>query len=156
MSRTKPWEIPKLSIKQNLATSAKIILRQRLKSFLSSLKLYLSEVNPENLHLLRISLRRLRYPMELFIKCFDRKTFLSFYKIISSLQDLSGQVRDLDILRENINIYFINDKSEAEGKNFKKIDIKREQLQNDLKFELMKFLHGKELKDFKKLINRHI
>ncbi len=156
MSKTKPWEISKLSIKQNLTPSAKIILRQRLESFLSSLNLYLSEINSENLHQVRISLRRLRYPMEVFIKYFDRKKYLSFYKIVSSLQDLSGEVRDLDILKQNLNIYCNKDKSKTEEINFSKIDIKKEQFQSNLKLELMKFIHGKELKDFKKLINHHI
>jgi len=156
MSKTKPWEISKLSIKKNLTPSAKIILRQRLESFLSSLNLYLSEINSENLHQVRISLRRLRYPMEVFIKYFDRKKYLSFYKIVSSLQDLSGEVRDLDILKQNLNIYCNKDKSKTEEINFSKIDIKKEQFQSNLKLELMKFIHGKELKDFKKLINHHI
>jgi len=156
MSKTKPWEISKLSIKQNLIPSAKIILRQRLESFLTSINLYLSEINPENLHQVRISLRRLRYPMEVFIKYFDRKKYLSFYKIVSSLQDLSGEVRDLDILKQNLNIYCNKDKSKTEEINFSKIDIKKEQFQSNLKLELMKFIHGKELKDFKKLINHHI
>jgi len=156
MSKTKPWEISKLSIKQNLTPSAKIILRQRLESFLSSLNLYLSEINSENLHQVRISLRRLRYPMEVFLKYFDRKKYWSFYKIVSSLQDLSGEVRDLDILKQNLNIYCNKDKSKTEEINFSKIDIKKEQFQSNLKLELMKFIHGKELKDFKKLINHHI
>lgn len=156
MSKIKSWEISKLSCKQDLTASAKIILRQRLESLLLSLKLYLFEFNPENLHQLRISLRRLRYTMELFVKCFDRKTFLSFYKIVSSLQDLSGQVRDLDILEQNMNIYFTNDKSKVQEINFDKINVKKEQLLSKLKLELMKFVHGKDLKDFKKLINRHI
>jgi len=156
MSKTKPWEISKLSIKQNLTPSAKIILRQRLESFLSSINLYLLEINPENLHQVRISLRRLRYPMEVFLKYFDRKKYWSFYKIVSSLQDLSGEVRDLDILKQNLNIYCNKDKSKTEEINFSKIDIKKEQFQSNLKLELMKFIHGKELKDFKKLINHHI
>ena len=156
MSKTKPWEISKLSIKQNLTPSAKIILRQRLESFLSSLNLYLSEINSENLHQVRISLRRLRYPMEVFLKYFDRKKYWSFYKIVSSLQDLSGEVRDLDILKQNLNIYNNKDTSKTEEINFNKIDIKKEQFQSNLKLELMKFIHGKELKDFKKLINHHI
>jgi len=156
MSKTKPWEISKLSIKQNLTPSAKIILRQRLESFLSSLNLYLSEINSENLHQVRISLRRLRYPMEVFLKYFDRKKYWSFYKIVSSLQDLSGEVRDLDILKQNLNIYCNKDTSKTEEINLSKIDIKKEQFQSNLKLELMKFIHGKELKDFKKLINHHI
>lgn len=94
--------------------------------------------------------------MEVFLKYFDRKKYLSFYKIVSSLQDLSGEVRDLDILKQNLNIYCNKDTSKTEEINLSKIDIKKEQFQSNLKLELMKFIHGKELKDFKKLINHHI
>lgn len=156
MSKIKPWEISKLSCKQDLTSSAQIILLQRLDSFLSSINLFFTEISMDNLHLVRISLRRLRYPMELFPNCFNRKKYLNFYKILSSLQDLSGEVRDLDILKQNLNSYFKKDKSKTEEINFSKIDLKKNQLQTDLKLELMKFIHGKELKDFRKLINHHI
>lgn len=156
MSKTKHWEISNLSYKQDLTSSAKIILRQRLENLLSAVNLYFNEISMENLHQVRISLRRLRYPMELFLKCFNRKKYLSFYKIVSSLQDLTGEVRDLDILKQNMISYCKKDKSKTEKINFCKIDIKKNQLQSNLKLELMKFIHGKELKDFKKLINQHI
>lgn len=156
MSKTKHWEISNLSYKQDLTSSAKIILRQRLETLLSAVNLYFNEISMENLHQVRISLRRLRYPMELFLKCFNRKKYLSFYKIVSSLQDLTGEVRDLDILKQNMISYCKKDKSKTEKINFCKIDIKKNQLQSNLKLELMKFIHGKELKDFKKLINQHI
>lgn len=156
MSKTKPWEISILSCKQDLTSSAKIILRQRLESLLTSINSYFTEISMENLHQVRISLRRLRYPMELFLKCFNRKKYLSFYKIISSLQDSSGEVRDLDILKQNLNSYCKKNIAKSEDMNFIKIDIKKSQLQSNLKLELMKFIHGKELKDFKKLINHQI
>ena len=65
-------------------------------------------------------------------------------------------MRDLDILKQNLNIYCNKDTSKTEEINLSKIDIKKEQFQSNLKLELMKFIHGKELKDFKKLINHHI
>ncbi|HAB52118.1 MAG TPA: hypothetical protein DCE80_08125 [Ignavibacteriales bacterium] len=156
MAKTKPWEILNLSCKQDLSSSARIILSQRLESLLSSINSYFTEVSIENLHQLRISLRRLRYPMELFLKCFNRKKYLGFCKIISSLQKLSGNVRDLDILKHNMQSFFKKDKSKTEEFNFNKIDVKKNKLQSNLKLELMKFIHGKELKNFTKLINYQI
>ncbi|OGU37758.1 MAG: hypothetical protein A3K31_17635 [Ignavibacteria bacterium RIFOXYA12_FULL_35_25] len=81
---------------------------------------------------------------------------MGFCKIISSLQKLSGNVRDLDILKHNMQSFFKKDKSKTEEFNFNKIDVKKNKLQSNLKLELMKFIHGKELKNFTKLINYQI
>lgn len=94
--------------------------------------------------------------MEVFIKCFNRKKYLSFYKIISSLQDSSGFVRDLDVLKQNFETYNKTDNSKFEEITLNKIIVKRGQLQSKFKLELMKFIHSKELQEFKKIINHHI
>ncbi len=114
MTKIKTWEIKELSRKENLISSAKIILQNRLENLLKSITSYFNEINEENLHKLRIALRRLRYPMEVFIKCFNRKKYLSFYKIISSLQESSGFVRDLDVLKQNLETYNKTDNSKFE------------------------------------------
>ena len=156
MSKTKLWEISKLSCKQDLSTSAKIILSQRLDLLLSSINLYFAEINIEKLHQVRISLRRMRYPMELFVKCFNRKRYLSFYKIISSLQNSSGEIRDLDLFKMNLSKYFKKDKFKVENVIAENLDIKKNKLESNFKLELMEFIHGKELKEFGKLINHRL
>jgi CHAD domain-containing protein len=155
MPKTKNWEISHLSTKEDLTSSAKVILCQRLDSLLASINSYFSEINEENLHQIRISLRRVRYSMELFIKCFNRKKYLSFYKIVSSLQDLSGSVRDLDVLKQNLKYFWSDNKPVTKNINFSRVDDNKNLLQSNLKLELMKFIHSKELKEFKKLINHH-
>lgn len=155
MPKTKNWEITHLSTEEDLTSSAKVILCQRLDSLLASISSYFSEINEENLHQVRISLRRVRYSMELFIKCFNRKKYLSFYKIVSSLQDISGSVRDLDVLKQNLKYFWSDNKSAKKNINFNKVDENKNLLQANLKLELMKFIHSKELKEFKKLINHH-
>jgi CHAD domain-containing protein len=155
MPKTKNWEITHLSAKEDLTSSAKVILCQRLDSLLASINSYFSEINEENLHQVRISLRRVRYSMELFIKCFNRKKYLSFYKIVSSLQDLSGSVRDLDVLKQNLKYFWSDNKPVNKNINFSRVDENKNLLQSNLKLELMKFIHSKELKEFKKLINHH-
>jgi CHAD domain-containing protein len=155
MPKAKNWEITHLSTKEDLTSSAKVILCQRLDSLLASINSYFSEINEENLHQVRISLRRVRYSMELFIKCFNRKKYLSFYKIVSSLQDLSGSVRDLDVLKQNLKYFWSDNKPVSKNINFSRVDENKNLLQSNLKLELMKFIHSKELKEFKKLINHH-
>lgn len=153
MPKTKSWEIKQVSCKKDLASSAKVILQQRMRNLLNSVSTYLKEMNEENLHQLRITLRRFRYASELFIKCFNRKKYLSFYKRISSLQDLSGEIRDLDVFKQNLQVFGSSDAANTALIDFNKIEYNKNQIQTKFKMELMKFIHGKQLKEFKKFID---
>ena len=152
MSKSK-WEIKELSNELPFGDSAKIILTNRLANLLNSIDIFFKDDNEENLHDIRIALRRLRYNMELFTICFDRKKFSSFYKIIERLQDQSGLLRDLDVLKVNINSLITNEKLKISGKIFKKIEEKRSELKAALKLDLMKFTHRKALKNFNSLLS---
>ena len=152
MSKSK-WEIKGLSNELPFGDSAKIILTNRLSNLLNSIDIFFKDDNEENLHDIRIALRRLRYNMELFTICFDRKKFSSFYKIIERLQDQSGLLRDLDVLKVNINSLTTNEKLKVSGKIFKKIEEKRSEIKAALKLELMKFTHSKALKNFSSLLS---
>jgi CHAD domain-containing protein len=142
------WEIKELDINASFSDSAKIILYNRLNNLLESINLFFKEETVENLHDVRIALRRLRYNMELFIDCFDKKKFSTFYKKVKQLQDLSGLLRDLDVLIMNINVLITKDKINISNKVFKKIDEKRTGLKVNIKLELMKFTHSKAFKNF--------
>lgn len=156
MSKTKSWVIPGLSSKKDLTYTAKIVLSQRLDYLLTSINKYLTDTNSKNLHDVRISLRRVRYPMELFLSCFNRKKYLNFYKTISKLQDLSGEVRDLDIFRNNILVYLANDHPIRQKIITDKFEVKKDRLQSRLKLEIMKFVHGKNLKELYRMIKNHV
>lgn len=149
----KNWEVPELSSKKNLTSAAKVILTKRLDHTLKSVLSYLKNPNPKNLHSVRISLRRLRYPMELFIICFDRKEYLKFYKLISKLQDLTGAVRDLDIFKLNLK-RFVKTKPDILSDLLKAMEVEQSSFSEKMKLELMKFTHGKAIKNFKKLITK--
>jgi CHAD domain-containing protein len=152
MPKNYKWEIKNLSAGKSLKSSGRMALQQRLKSLEASIKKYFDEETVENLHEIRIALRRLRYGMELFISCFDEKKFVAFYQLVEQLQDLTGAKRDLDVLAENIkNIY--NDGKDSEAKRMlKKVGVKSNELHESLRLELMKFVHSKELKEFEKLL----
>ncbi|MDR3628600.1 MAG: CHAD domain-containing protein [Ignavibacteriaceae bacterium] len=150
MTKKYKWEIKGLSAGKSFKTSAKIILQRRLKSLTNTIKKFLNEETSENLHQIRIALRRLRYNMEIFISCFDKEIFIAFYQEVAKLQDMTGTKRDLDVLADNVKSFSSGGKDvdsflgEVEEKNRK--------LKDELTLELMKFTHGSELKDFNKMI----
>ena len=153
MSKTKKWEIGGIKKRQSICNASKIILKTRLDHLINKIDDYFNERNVENLHDIRIALRRVRYNMELFIICFDRKIFLRFYKIIENLQDISGLVRDLDVFKENISSLVSEEKIKVNRAVLTKVEEKRKTLENKLELELMKFIHSNSLKDFNKLLN---
>jgi CHAD domain-containing protein len=153
MSKAKKWEIDGVKKRQSFCNASKIILNARLNHLINTVDNYFKDRNVENLHDIRIALRRVRYNMELFIICFDRKIFLRFYKIIENLQDLSGLVRDLDVFKENISSLITEERVKVNRSVLVKVEERRKTLENKLELELMKFLHSKSLKDFNKLLN---
>jgi len=151
MAKIKKWEIENLSGEKTLCEGANIILGNRIDYLLAAIKTFFEEETVENLHAIRIALRRVRYNMELFPYCFDRKKFLIFYKRIVSLQGISGNVRDLDVLTENITS-LKNEKVRITKTVFTKVEEKRIGLKDTLKLELMKFIHSKSLSNFQKMV----
>jgi CHAD domain-containing protein len=153
MSKTKKWEIHGIKKRQGFCNASKVILRSRIDHLIETIDNYFQDRTVENLHDIRISLRRVRYNMELFIICFDRKMFLRLYKVIENLQDFSGLVRDLDVFKENISSLIEKEHVKVNRAVLKKVEEKRIKLEDNLKLELMKFLHNKSLKDFYKSLN---
>jgi CHAD domain-containing protein len=149
---SKKWEIEGLDIHKSLCDSAKIILAQRIDHLLAEIKNFFENETVENLHRIRIALRRVRYNMELFKACFDKKKFLIFYKRVEFLQDISGKVRDLDVLTQNM-LAIREEKVRITKAVFKKIEEMREDIKENFKLELMKFIHSKVLSNFQKLLS---
>jgi CHAD domain-containing protein len=152
MAKTKKWEISQLQKNKTLALAAKLILRERLTNLFLTIEKYFTDMNAENLHDIRISLRRVRYNMELFLSFFNKKQFMHNYKTIQSLQDLSGAVRDLDVLKENINLLVKEGKVKVNKSLLIKAENRRNELEDKLKLALMKFLHSKSVKSFYKSV----
>ena len=152
MAKTKKWEIKKLQRKHSLKKSSQIVLKNRLNTVTKSIAKYLADKSVENLHSMRIAIRRLRYGLEIFLVCFEKKNYLAFYDLIVDLQDQSGLVRDLDILLENINRL----KTEGGIENLidmeKEIISKRNILTKELEIKLRQFLQNEIVRDFKVIL----
>ena len=147
------WEIEKLKDSKQLKKSANLVLKNRIESLLSYTDKYFKNQTVENLHDVRIALRRVRYSMELFIVCYDKKVFLKFYNKVQSLQDLSGAVRDVDISTENINTLIAENQIKIDLEFLNKTSEKKNQLEEKFKLDLMKFTLNKTYKDFLKQIS---
>jgi len=147
------WEIEKLNDTKQIKKSANLILSNRIESLLFYTDKYFKNLSVDNLHDVRIALRRVRYSMELFIICYDKKIFIKFYNRVQLLQDLSGSVRDVDISLENINSLVTDNNINIEPEIVKKAKEKKFTLEENFKLELMKFTLSKVIKDFLKQLS---
>ena len=146
------WEIDKLKNTKQFKKSANLILKDRIESLLTFTKKYFNDLSVENLHDVRIALRRVRYSMELFIVCYDKKIFIKFYNKVQHLQDLSGNVRDIDISIENVNSLVNDNNIKIDNAIILKAKEKKILLEEKFRLELMKFTLSKVQKDFFKLV----
>lgn len=153
MTKKFKWRIQELKCTKQIKKAANLILDNRIDSLVKFSLNYLENPSAENLHDVRIALRRVRYSMELFFNCYDEKIFLRFYTNIQNLQDLSGSVRDVDISIENINSALTETESEIKSALDEKLNSKKLSLEEQFQKKLKKFLKGKSLKDFSKQIN---
>jgi len=92
--------------------------------------------------------------MELFYALFEKKKFLRLYNMIENLQDKSGSVRDIYILRQNILLFGREDDFIIPDRMDARIDEKESLLLVDLRKELYAFLLSTELKDIMKLLKK--
>lgn len=152
MSKKRKWEIEELKKNKALIEVARIVLNNRIDSFLETVIKYFEENTVENLHDVRITIRRVRYSMELFLICFEKKLFNRFYRRVEKLQDLSGSVRDLDVLLENVKSLTEQGNIKVEEELTERVNQKKAELEETFKFEMMKFLHSKIFKDFTKVL----
>lgn len=150
MKKTKIKRLPQNEI---ICESAKIILKDKIKRVNTSVKDFLKDDSVENLHQIRIAIRRLRYNMEIFKKCFEKKKFLVFYNLIELLQDSTGNKRDFDVLAKNIIQLTVENDISLDSRLISLIEEKKTILNENLKVEFKKYLKGKELKDFIILLN---
>lgn len=148
----KKWKIEKLRYSKHLLKIANLILKNRLDNLLFFIDEYFKTKEIEPLHDVRIALRRVRYNMELFLVCYEKKIFMRLYNKIEKLQDLSGSVRDLDVFLENINS-LKNENVPVSTELEIRIKKKRNLLQQEFEEELQKFIKSRTLKSFYKIIS---
>ncbi len=128
--------------------AARIITNDKLINLIKLIEKYLKEESIENLHDLRIAIRRLRYSIELFYDCFPEKTYNDFYRFLEMLQDKLGEARDLDVMSEKLHYFETNYGITIPLNLHSEMEIKRTEYQIQI-IELLKiFMSSKLTKKF--------
>jgi CHAD domain-containing protein len=148
MSKRKSWEIKGLEKNNRICDAARLIIKQRVKLLLNKIDEYFTNESDVSLHQVRIAIRRIRYNIELFTDCFDKKLFLRFYETINRLQNSTGELRDLDVLKLNLSSLFKDETIPMPVEILIKIDKKKTILREKINLELLRFKHSKVLKEF--------
>jgi len=143
-----PKKIKGLSNSITFQQSAEIILKFRYNEIRNKSRIYLQTDSIENLHDLRISIRRLRYSLENYEICFNKKEHKSVLEYLKFMQDLIGEGRDLDVLEEKIRALYKENNFEIQDSLFSNILLKKEDVRHSIKLNLMKFLKDKKVKSF--------
>lgn len=106
----KPKKIVGINPKQSFHENARILLPQKVAEVYSWEQFIRDPEKHEELHNLRISIKRLRYTMEFFAVNYD-KHFMEFIETIIELQDILGDIHDNDVVLETLTAYKNNSQS---------------------------------------------
>ncbi len=123
--------------------AGKLVLKEKLKSLFQLIEKYLEDDNVRNLHKMRIAVRRFRYGLEIFAPCYKPKFFNYVYYKVKFLQDLVGEGRDLDVLKEKIDKVAEENEIEIPGKFYEQIKNEKLKVTETIKEELLKFKDDK-------------
>lgn len=100
----KPQKIIGVNPKRTYRENANIILPQKVAEVYSWEQFIYDPENHEQLHNMRISVKRLRYTMEFFAVNYGRH-FIEFIDTIIKLQDLLGDIHDGDVVLDILTEY---------------------------------------------------
>ncbi len=128
--------------------AGKIILDRKLKNVFKKINTFLTTDSIENLHDMRISIRRFRYVMEIFYQCYNKNLFKEVYGKAKYLQDLVGEGRDLDVITHKIS-GIINELNLSLPESFsEKMEAEKIKVRQLIKIELVKFIENKNVNKF--------
>ena len=100
----KPKKITALNPKRSFRENARIILPQKVDEVYSWEQFIRDPTRREELHNMRVSIKRIRYTMEFFAVNYD-KHFTKFIETIIDLQDILGDIHDSDVILELLTNY---------------------------------------------------
>lgn len=86
--------------------NARIILPQKVEEVYTWERFIRDPARREELHNMRISIKRLRYTMELFDRAYKpKKRFTEYLAVIVDLQEILGDIHDCDVVLEVLTNY---------------------------------------------------
>lgn len=109
---------------------------------------YIEDRSVDNLHKLRISFRRLRFSLENFETCYKKSEVKYLLKCIKKLQDVLGEIRDLDVLSGNLDKLGFQLSEEDAEQLLSKIELEKERIEASASSELILFTNDHKVKKF--------
>lgn len=100
----KPLTLTGVKPKADFRTNARIILPQKVEEVYMWENFIQDSERKEELHNMRISIKRLRYSMEFFTCNYDEQ-FIKFLHTIIDLQDILGDIHDNDVVIDILTNY---------------------------------------------------
>lgn len=132
----KPRKIIGITPQQDYQTNARLILPQRLEEVYSWEQYIIDPERREELHNMRISVKRLRYTMEFFAVNYDTR-FSEFLGVIIDMQDILGDIHDSDVILDTL----IDYKSSCEYNEVRGVDMLISRTQNNRRTDYGTFLN---------------
>lgn len=91
-----------LAAEDSVMQAAVKILWTRFEDMWALRDAVLKDFDVDGVHDMRVASRRLRTAMQTFKPCFPRRSYREHYDAIRALADLLGEVRDRDVLLEEL------------------------------------------------------
>lgn len=102
MSYRKKFRVGGLKPAESFNDSQAPVLAHYLGRVLKQAKKFRKDSSAENLHSLRIGLRRFRYVFELYSGGIKPKRFKIIYELAVKLQNVLGDRRDIDVMHDRL------------------------------------------------------
>src|SRR5262245_19736804 len=92
------WKTRALDCSRGFGWNAQEVLKVRVAEVAAHISALEDVANEHGLHDLRISIKRLRYSLEVFAVCYDQTKVAAIVSDLSTMQDLLGDIHDADVL----------------------------------------------------------
>ncbi|HLP16319.1 MAG TPA: CHAD domain-containing protein, partial [Bacteroidota bacterium] len=96
----KPWKVRRLDPQKRFEAGLKLVLRSRVKEVFSYGAQAVKKNEPDAVHDMRVSARRLKAVLTIFDRYFKKKAFRKYRSRLQTLLRALGDVRDTDIFIE--------------------------------------------------------
>ena len=137
---------------KTLGDWAKIAIQQHYQKILKHEALVLKDKDPEELHQMRVGMRRLRTAIAGFSCAVILPKSVDERKV-GKIASILGKLRDLDVLGETLSTIYLPELSKTEQKKLEKLFITIKKRRKVIAKKTKKILHKNIYQDFKKDLN---
>ncbi len=132
----------------DLKSATSVMLDEKLKNVFILVDKFFEDDSEENLHQLRIALRRFRYLLETLYICVDDELFTSVLKKTKNILDELGEGRDQDVLALRLKEIAKEKKAACSKEILNLLKDKQIETRQKIKIELIKYICDNNVNKF--------